>query len=157
MCLSWQQGSLQSVCVLDLWTADGHWLQQSTKQYFVLPSGLIVTKHWHYIPSMYKVIIYIHIYNLYTGLILSASSFSPFFGLFLCLALSTSITKCFADLRSPAHHLAWKSGLCHAQEQDQHTSIIQSYHGELLSQLSEKWRGPPAYFPSSLSRFPFLS
>lgn len=54
--LSWQQGSLQSIWVLDLWTADGHWTAAIHQT--VLPSALSinVTEHQHYIlPNIYKV------------------------------------------------------------------------------------------------------
>lgn len=56
MSLSRQQGRLQSVWVLDLWTADGHWTAAIHQT--VLPSALSinVTEHQHYILSkIYKV------------------------------------------------------------------------------------------------------
>lgn len=51
MSLSWQQGSLQSVWVLDLWTADGHWT--AAIHLTVLPPALSIndTEHQHYILS----------------------------------------------------------------------------------------------------------
>lgn len=55
MSLSWQQGSLQSVWILDLWTADGHWT--AAIHLTVRPPALSmnVTEHQHYIlPNIYK-------------------------------------------------------------------------------------------------------
>lgn len=138
--LSWQQGSLQSIWVLDLWTADGHWTAAIHQT--VLPSALSinVTEHHYILPNIYKV-------KFVSSLIFA--SLSSGFHVLLFLPPSQKV------LLIPDPQLTTLlQSLGFAVLKSRISTLLPS--SMVLSQLRNKWHGPPACCPSPLCRFPLV-